>query len=61
MTIKIKKGQYPSGPAITLNPKITLHSNEIKTMKRQAYGFRDQAFFKLRILAIHETKYALVG
>jgi transposase len=36
-------------------------NNKIKTMKRQAYGFRDQAFFKLRILAIHETKYALVG
>jgi len=31
------------------------------TMKRQAYGFRDPEFFKLRILAIHETKYALVG
>jgi transposase len=36
-------------------------NNKIKTMKRQAYGFRDHAFFKLKILAIHETKYALVG
>jgi transposase len=36
-------------------------NNKIKTMKRQAYGFRDQEFFKLKILAIHETKYALVG
>jgi transposase len=36
-------------------------NNEIKTMKRQAYGFRDQVFFKLKILAIHETKYELVG
>jgi transposase len=36
-------------------------NNKIKTMKRQAYGFRDRAFFKLKILAIHETKYALVG
>jgi len=25
-------------------------NNKIKTMKRQAYGFRDQAFFKLKIL-----------
>ena len=33
----------------------------VKTMKRQAYGFRDLEFFKLKILAIHETKYALVG
>jgi transposase len=36
-------------------------NNKIKTMKRQAYGFRDQEFFKLKILAIHETRYALVG
>jgi transposase len=36
-------------------------NNKIKTMKRQAYGFRDIEFFKLKILAIHETKYALVG
>jgi transposase len=36
-------------------------NNKIKTMKRQAYGFRDQEFFKLKILAIHETKYALIG
>jgi transposase len=35
--------------------------NKIKTMKRQAYGFRDRGFFKLKILAIHETKYTLVG
>jgi transposase len=36
-------------------------NNKIKTMKRQAYGFRDREFFKLKILAIHETRYALVG
>jgi hypothetical protein len=30
-------------------------------MKRQAYGFRDQEFFKLKILALHESRYALVG
>ncbi len=36
-------------------------NNKIKMMKRQAYGYRDQEFFKLKILAIHETKYALVG
>jgi transposase len=36
-------------------------NNKIKTMKRQAYGFRDLEFFKLKILGIHETKYALVG
>ena len=36
-------------------------NHKIKTMKRQAYGFRDQEFFKLKIMAIHETRYALVG
>lgn len=36
-------------------------NNKIKTMKRMAYGFRDMEFFKLKIMAIHEAKYALVG
>jgi transposase len=36
-------------------------NNKIKTMKRQAYGFRDRGLFKLKILAIHETRYELVG
>ena len=36
-------------------------NNKIKTMKRQAYGFRDSEFLMLKILGIHETKYALVG
>jgi len=36
-------------------------NNKIKTMKRQAYGFRDLDFFKLKIYALHQTKYALIG
>ena len=36
-------------------------NNKIKTMKRQAYGFRDHEFFKIKILGLHQTKYALVG
>jgi transposase len=36
-------------------------NNKIRTMQRQAYGFRDQEFFKLKVLALHEAKYALVG
>ena len=36
-------------------------NNKIKTLKRQAYGFRDIEFFKLKIMAIHEAKYALIG
>jgi transposase len=47
---------YPisTGPLEGTNTKIQL-------MKRQAYGFRDLAFFKLKILGLHETKHALVG
>jgi transposase len=36
-------------------------NTKIQAMKRQAYGFRDHEFFKLKILGIHETQYALVG
>ena len=36
-------------------------NNKIKTMKRMAYGFRDMDFFKLKIMALHTTKYALTG
>jgi transposase len=36
-------------------------NNKIKTMQRRAYGYRDQEFFRLKILACHESKYALVG
>jgi len=36
-------------------------NNKIKTMQRQAYGFRDHEFFKLKIYSLHQTKYALVG
>ena len=36
-------------------------NNKIKTLKRQAYGYRDREFFALKILALHESKYALVG
>ena len=36
-------------------------NNKIKLLQRQAYGFRDHEFFKLKILGLHETKRALVG
>jgi len=36
-------------------------NNKIKTLQKQAYGFRDMEFFKLKIYALHEAKYALVG
>jgi transposase len=48
--------RYPisTGPLEGTNTKI-------QAMKRQAYGFRDHEFYKLKILGIHETKHALVG
>ncbi|MEN6506086.1 MAG: transposase, partial [Planctomycetaceae bacterium] len=36
-------------------------NNKIKTLQRRAYGYRDQQYFTLRIYALHEAKYALVG
>lgn len=36
-------------------------NTKIKTMQRASYGFRDKDFFKLKIYAIHQSRYALVG
>lgn len=36
-------------------------NNKIKTLHKMAYGFRDVEFFKLKIMALYETHYALVG
>ena len=38
--------------------KIEGINNKIKTIKRQAYGFRDDEYFKLRILSMHKGIYA---
>jgi len=35
-------------------------NNKIKTLQKQAYGFRDHEFFKLKIYSLHQAKYALV-
>jgi transposase len=43
-----------TGPLEGTNTKIQL-------LKRQAYGYRDLEFFTLRIYALHETRYKLVG
>jgi transposase len=36
-------------------------NTKIRVLQRQAYGFRDTEFFKLKIYALHETRYELVG
>ena len=43
------------------NGKIERINNKIKTMSRQAYGFRDMEYFKLRLLHLHEQKHSLTG
>ncbi len=43
-----------SGPVEAIN-------NKIKTIQRQAYGFRDKEFFRLKVFASHEAKFKLVG
>jgi transposase len=35
-------------------------NNKIKTMKRQAYGFRDIEYFKLRLSNLHKVRYSFV-
>ena len=32
-------------------------NNKIKVMKRTAYGFRDEHYFKLRLYALHDCPY----
>ena len=43
-----------SGPVEAFN-------NKIKTIQRQAYGYRDQEFFRLKVFSSHESKFKLVG
>ena len=48
------KHRISTGPLEGLN-------NKIKVLKRQAYGFRDMEFFKLRLYFLHETSVLLPG
>jgi len=36
-------------------------NNKIKARTRQAYGYRDEAFFILKLLSLHHAKIKLVG
>jgi transposase len=36
-------------------------NNKIKTLKRQAYGYRDMEYFKLRLYHLHAQRYSLSG
>jgi transposase len=61
-TLKARKWGIPAWYDYHISTgKIEGINNKIKTMKRQAYGYRDQQFFELIILAMHEKNYAFVG
>ncbi len=47
---------YPisTGPLEGVNTKITV-------LKRQAYGFRNRRYFRLKLYALHLTRHELVG
>ena len=36
-------------------------NNKIKTLNRQVYGYRDEDFFILKLLGLHESRYTLTG
>lgn len=36
-------------------------NNKVRTLARQAYGFRDAAYFILQLYALHESRFLLVG
>jgi transposase len=36
-------------------------NGRIKTLQRNAYGYRDKQYFNLRIFNLHNQNYALVG
>ena len=40
---------------------MSLYYNKIKTLNRQAYGYRDEEFFILKLLGLHESRYTLTG
>ena len=36
-------------------------NNKIKVLKRKAYGYRDDKFFELKLLSLHDPFYAFAG
>ncbi len=36
-------------------------NNKIKTLTKRSYGFRDQEYFKMKVMGIHRAKYQLVA
>lgn len=36
-------------------------NNKVRTLQRAAYGYRDPEYFRLKLLALHTTRYELIG
>lgn len=43
------------------NGRMEATNNKIKTLHRQAYGYRAEDFFILKLLGLHESRYKLTG
>jgi transposase len=59
--IKRRSGLLNYYPHRISNGPLEGLNNKIKTLKRQAYGFRDMEYFKLRLYNLHTSKYAFTG
>jgi len=59
--LKHKKGILNYFPHQITSGPIEGTVNKIKTLKRQAYGFRDMEYFKLRLYHLHCQGYSLAG
>ncbi|MDR2691648.1 MAG: transposase, partial [Dysgonamonadaceae bacterium] len=61
-TLKAHKWGIPAWYGYHISAaKLEGFNNKIKTVKRQACGYRVQKFFELKIPAVHHKNYAFVG
>ena len=56
-----KSGFEPLNKAHVTNDTLVGINNKIKVMKRKAYGFRDDEYFKLLLLGLKDSTNAIRG
>lgn len=61
MLLTAEEQEYLHSTINIFNGKIEGINNKIKTIKRQAYGYRDQEFFELKILSMYDSIKRFVG
>ena len=61
LCVRIDLGIFSAYDYLISTGPLERANNKSKTMKWQAYGFRDKEFSKSKIMAIHNTRYALLG